>query len=102
MRCPACGKRYTLSDAGKIETEPEDGSARRRPRILSYCAKGCCRLNPDGRVWSLENLYVAGNGVIPTAMACNPTLTSVALASRTAEHLVGVLREQPRPISGLG
>src|SRR5947207_15531710 len=29
MRCPACGKRYTLSDTGVIEAEPEDGSARR-------------------------------------------------------------------------
>jgi hypothetical protein len=26
MGCPACGKRYTLSDAGVVEVEPEDGS----------------------------------------------------------------------------
>ncbi|MEO8464115.1 MAG: GMC family oxidoreductase [Gammaproteobacteria bacterium] len=39
------------------------------------------------RVHGMENLYIAGSAVFPTAGHANPTLTIVALAIRLADHL---------------
>lgn len=47
--------------------------------------------SPDSEVWEAPGVFVAGNNVIPTATACNPTLTSVALAVRGARRLAAAL-----------
>jgi hypothetical protein len=45
----------------------------------------------DARVWGFENLYVAGNGVIPTPVTANSTLTGTVFAVRAARAVAEAL-----------
>lgn len=47
--------------------------------------------DPCGRVWGYENLFVAGNGSVPTALTCNSTLMGIALSVRTADAVARFL-----------
>lgn len=57
---------------------------------------GTCRMGDDpltsatnryGQIHGVEGLYVADNSVLPSLAAANPTLSTVALAIRTADHI---------------
>ncbi|MBI4341156.1 MAG: GMC family oxidoreductase [Candidatus Omnitrophica bacterium] len=48
-------------------------------------------VNADCRIHGISNLYAAGSSVFPTSGSAPPTLTSVALALRLADHLKEVL-----------
>ncbi|SPL91862.1 Glucose-methanol-choline (GMC) oxidoreductase:NAD binding site [[Actinomadura] parvosata subsp. kistnae] len=50
--------------------------------------------DPTSQVWGVRGLFVAGNGVIPTPTACNPTLTAVALAVRGARRVAAELNQR--------
>ncbi len=52
--------------------------------------------DPDGRVWGLTNLFVAGTGVIPTPVVANATLTGAITAVRAARAAVDRLATTSR------
>ncbi len=72
----------------------------RRPDMSAHHHAGTTRMaasledgvvDVDGRVFGMENLYVAGASVFPTAGFANPTLTIVALALRLARRVDAAL-----------
>jgi choline dehydrogenase-like flavoprotein len=92
-------KRNARRGAERIATLAEDPELAAGGSSLHY--QGTVRMGAsnDGasvcdqylKVWNVENLYVGGNGVIPTSTAVNPTLTIVALAWRAATRIASEL-----------
>lgn len=88
---------------GKAVGEPLDDRPFVMPPGASLHYQGTTRMgetddggsvcSPDSQVWQVPGLFVAGNGVIPTATACNPTLTAVALAVRGARKIAKELND---------
>lgn len=86
---------------GKAIGEPLDDRPFMMPLGASLHYQGSTRMGevndgtsvcgPDSEVWAAPGVFVAGNGVIPTATACNPTLTSVALAVAGARRIAADL-----------
>lgn len=74
----------------------------RKPQIhlmkpgADYHESGTCRIgnhpsdsaaNSYGQIHGVPGLYAADNSILPSIGAANPTLTTIALAIRTADHI---------------
>ncbi|MEW9669417.1 GMC oxidoreductase [Ammoniphilus sp. 3BR4] len=66
------------------------------PPGSDYHTMGTCRMGDDpstsstnryGQIHSTSGLYVADNSILPNTGAANPTLTTAALAIRTADYI---------------
>lgn len=90
--------------AGAIGEFIPGGEPAQLPYGASLHYKGTMRLgetddgtsvcDPWSRVWGFQNLYLGGNGTIPTNTVVNPTLTSVAIALRAVRSIVEQLEGQ--------
>lgn len=104
-------KKFQSKVAALFGKEIKDGQQTLMPAGSSLHYEGTTRMGTidDGtsvcdthsKVWEYDNLYVGGNGVIPMATTSNPTLTSVAMAVRSAEKIISLLKaEMDHPKSG--
>jgi len=44
-------------------------------------------VDTDGKMFGLDNLYIAGSSIFPTSGCANPTFTLMATTIRLADHL---------------
>lgn len=67
-------------------------SAARSAHTLGTCRMGTSPsdavVDPDGRSFDIENLYICDNSIFPSALSANPALTQMALGLRTAERFL--------------
>lgn len=72
------------------------GKAGQEPSYLSAHQMGTCRMSakpaggvvdPHGKVWGCENLYVADASVFPSASGVNPMVTTMAMADFISRRL---------------
>lgn len=99
----AAAKKFQAKVAALFGREIKDGQQTLMPPGSSLHYEGTTRMGvtDDGtsvcdsysQVWGFENLFVGGNGVIPTATTSNPTLTSVAMAVRSSEKVISLLKQ---------
>lgn len=90
-------KAQALAFQRELTTALVPGAATETPALRWFHPAGTCPMahrpdegvvDPDCRVFGVDNLYLAGSSVFRVAGSGNPTLTIVALALRLGDHLL--------------
>jgi choline dehydrogenase-like flavoprotein len=81
--------RRIVEAAGATETVVVPRTA----HTIGACRMGIDRdtavVDPDGRSFDIDNLWICDNSVFPSALIANPALTIMALSLRTADRFLG-------------
>jgi choline dehydrogenase-like flavoprotein len=93
---PVLGMRsVTPDELAKVDLERVHG---RNFECSSQHPLGTCRMgarpedsvvDPDGKVWDMDGLYVADGSVLPTSLGVNPQLSIMTVATRIAWRMLG-------------
>ena len=69
----------------------------KRYECTSQHPLGTCRMSADartgvvdprGKVWTTDNVWIADGSIVPTSLGVNPQITVMAMAHRVATHIV--------------
>ena len=63
---------------------------------------GTCVVDPESRVWGIDNLYLGGSGVIPSPVASNCTLMASGIAAKSAAAIAGTTVDRLAADIGVG
>jgi choline dehydrogenase-like flavoprotein len=83
-------------DADALRTLDLESIPKKRLECASQHPLGTCRMgispadsvvDPSGKTWELDELYVADGSIVPTSLGVNPQLSIMTLATRIAWKL---------------
>lgn len=81
---------YRAFDVGAVPNARIECSSQ---HPLGSCRMGVTRehsvVNPEGRLWDTQNVWIADGSIVPTSLGVNPQLAIMTLATRIAHAMTG-------------